>query len=72
MDVKTSVLIVDGKYQMVTLDYVIKGEDNASSDKEECEAATQQKLVCLFILSISLTSNISEAKKILPKGEKIA
>eukprot|EP00794_Sanderia_malayensis_P020529 gene20529-22548_t len=43
VDVKTSVLIVDGNYQMVTLDYVIKKEDNPNYDNDSEETSGLQK-----------------------------
>lgn len=42
VDVKTSVLLVDGKYSLVTLDYVIK-EENDSQENGDTEPSVKKK-----------------------------
>lgn len=43
MDVKTSVLLVDGKYSLVTLDYVIKDEEDNNQENGDDEPSAKKR-----------------------------
>ena len=62
---KTSVLLVDGKYSLVTLDYVIReneedqenGDCEPSSKKRKEDAPAQKYVILIFATSYLINRN---------------